>query len=180
MDSTNTGSPPPSDAGAAWLRFLNPSGVAIGGPSEWAPELKEVLVPTGAWEDVCIFRQGQELPISLRRVSDKVRVVAEWPRLGTGHYRLRLVWRGLVEEQTVTSVPQKISLEAYRYLLDESLDAAPGCGGPGTPAPGGTRWHQAPATGGDDPRGRTGAALASGRGDSQSARAHSGIAGAGA
>lgn len=85
MDSTSMGSPPTSEAGAAWLRFLDPSGVAIGGPSEWAPALIEVLVPTGAWEDVRIFHQGQELPVSLRRISDKVRVVVvEWPHSGTG------------------------------------------------------------------------------------------------
>jgi hypothetical protein len=100
-----------------------------------------------------------------------VRVVAEWHRSGTGHYRLRLEWRGLVEEQVLTIRPQKISLDAYQRLRDESLDVPACSGGAGAPAPGSTRWHQAAATGRDDPRGRTGEAAASGRGDSRSASA---------
>jgi hypothetical protein len=125
MDSTSMGSPPTSEAEASRLRFLDPSGVAIGGPSEWAPALIEVLVPTGAWEDVRILRQGQELPVSLRRIGEQVRVTAEWPRSGTGHYRLRLEWREMVEEQTVTLVPQKISLDAYQRLLDALTSRLP-------------------------------------------------------
>ncbi len=174
------GSPPTSDAAAPRQRFLDLSGLAIGGPSEWMPALIEVLVPTGVWEDVDPRRQGQDLPVFLHRFGDQVRVIAEWPRSGTGHYRLRVEWRGLVEEQILIIMPQKISLDAYRCLLDESRDAAPRCSGPWPPAVGGTHWCQAATTGGDDTGGRAGAASSRGGGHSRSARAHPGIAGVGA
>jgi hypothetical protein len=58
MDSTSIGSLPISDAAAPRLHFLDLSGTSISGPSEWAPALIEVLVPTAAWEDVRLWRQG--------------------------------------------------------------------------------------------------------------------------
>src|SRR5215207_11198552 len=93
------------------LRFFTSRGDAQDAPKEWAPALVEIDVPTDQWEKVRLSRQGELLPIYLKRVGGEVRVLADWPRSGTGHYRLQLECPGWVEERTLTIEPTKISPE---------------------------------------------------------------------
>lgn len=111
------GLPPTSKLG-----FLSLSGETLEAPAEWRPALLEVRVPPEQWEEVQLWLQGKELPLSLKRLGKKVRVLADWPRSNPGYYRLRLEYQGEVEEQTITVWPQKISREAFAQML-EDLDA---------------------------------------------------------
>jgi hypothetical protein len=102
------------------LRALDRAGNALAAPREWAPGLVEVPVEPGSWEEARLDRDGSELPLSLRLVSGSQRVVAEWPRSGTGHYELRLSLAGApVEAVTWTIEPEKISLAAYLRMLED-------------------------------------------------------------
>lgn len=66
-----------------------------------------------------LSRQGEELSIYQRRLGEKVRVLADWPRSNPGYYRLRLEYQGEVEEQTITVWPQRISREAFAQMLED-------------------------------------------------------------
>ncbi len=104
------------------LRFLDPSSGALTGvPREWSPALVEILVPHQDWEkgEVRLWRHGEALPVYLKRLNGQVRVLADWPRSGPGHYRLRLELSGGDEAHTFTIQPTKISPEAYAQLLQD-------------------------------------------------------------
>src|SRR4051794_20784613 len=108
MASNNTASPPTSR-----LRFLDSAGSPIDGPIEWTPALVEVLDAATDWDTVCLWRQDERLHVSLRLYAGERRVLAEWPRSDTGHYRLRLELRGEIEDRRLTIEPRKITPAAY-------------------------------------------------------------------
>jgi hypothetical protein len=108
------GSPPTSK-----LRFTTLRGELQDAPTEWAPALVEIDVATDQWEKVRLRRQGELLAIYLKRVGGEARVLADWPRSGTGHYQLQLECPGWVEERTLTIEPTKISPEAYSRLIGD-------------------------------------------------------------
>jgi hypothetical protein len=93
------------------LRFLtlDPKGVPIDGPAEWVPALVEVLVPAEHWEEVRLWRQGEVLPVYLKRLDGRARVLADWPRSGSGRYRLRLECAGYSEDLMLTIRPAKLA-----------------------------------------------------------------------
>ncbi|MEQ9486106.1 DUF2357 domain-containing protein [Coleofasciculus sp. F4-SAH-05] len=105
------------------LRFLNHKGEALQAPLEWQPGFIEIQVPKNKWEEVRLWRQGEELSISLKRLANKARILADWHRSNTGYYRLRLEYQGEIEEQIITVWSQKISRTAFAQML-EDLDAS--------------------------------------------------------
>ena len=104
------------------LSFLNYEGEIIKAPIEWQPACLEIHIPQKKIEQVRLWLQDKEIPISLRRLGGKFRVLTEWPRSNAGYYRLRLEYENDIEEQTITVWPQKISREAFAHML-EDLDS---------------------------------------------------------
>lgn len=104
------------------LRALDSDGNVLAAPREWARGFVEVDIPTDLWQEARLERHGNELPLSLRRLGGAQRVVAEWPRSGTGRYELRLSLPDAPPERIVWTVePTKISPDAYTQML-ESLE----------------------------------------------------------
>ncbi|MBD2005554.1 MULTISPECIES: DUF2357 domain-containing protein [Cyanophyceae] len=101
------------------LSFLNLKGEPLDAPLEWQAGFLEVQVPKDKWEEVQLWRQGEELPVFLKRLGKKARVLADWPRSNPGYYQLRLEYQGEVEEQIVTVWPLKISREAFAQMLED-------------------------------------------------------------
>jgi predicted component of viral defense system (DUF524 family) len=101
------------------LSFLNLKGEPLEAPLEWQPGFLEVQVPKDKWEEVQLWRQGEELSVFPRRLGKKVRVLADWPRSNPGYYQLRLEYQGEVEDQIVTVWPLKISREAFAQMLED-------------------------------------------------------------
>jgi hypothetical protein len=101
------------------LSFLNREGETLEAPLEWQPGFLEVQVPKEQWEEVRLWRQGEELPVFLKRLGKKARVLTDWPRSNSGYYQLRLEYQGEVEEQIVTVWPLKISREAFAQMLED-------------------------------------------------------------
>src|SRR5688572_13960750 len=85
MSSRGMDSPPTSS-----FAFFSTSGGRQAGPLEWAPGLLAVAAEPHEWSEAELWRNGNEMPLSLRRVGGEVRVVADWPLSGTGHYQLDL------------------------------------------------------------------------------------------
>ncbi|HEU0052009.1 MAG TPA: DUF2357 domain-containing protein [Longimicrobium sp.] len=64
-------------------------------------------------------RNGEPMPLALRRLGGVVRVTAEWPRSGTGSYVLTL-WTLDGEYQLVVTVhPEKLAPAAFARLLED-------------------------------------------------------------
>lgn len=103
------------------LRFLDSTGAESLGPNEWTQSLVEVLIPPdlGSLERVRLLRQGESMRVFAQPLGGKTRVLADWPRSGTGRYRLALEYGDTSEELDVTVRPQKISTEAYGRMVDE-------------------------------------------------------------
>ncbi len=101
------------------LSFLNREGETLEAPLEWQPGFLEVKVPKDNWEEVQLSRQGEELPIFLKRLGKKARVLTDWPRSNPSYYQLRLEYQGEVEEQIITVWPLKISREAFAHMLED-------------------------------------------------------------
>src|SRR4028119_364367 len=122
-----TSEPPTSDPTmeGPQLRFRNAEGKVISVPTEWAPGFIEVTgVPENDWAEVRLWYQDQPIPITLCRLGSepqKVCMVAEWPRSGPGHYRLRCRVPGVAQEhsQAVTVTPSKIDNSSFERLLDD-------------------------------------------------------------
>jgi hypothetical protein len=142
-------SPPTS----ARIRFIDGAGSALAAPLEWTPALVELLVDPTDWDAAELTVQGEPVPVSLRRVGDTIRVVAEWPRSGPGYYRLTLVTDDASEDLVVTIEPRKIDSAAFRCLLADletrlpvtialGLQRAGGLTGISLPPPGQTTLAQ--------------------------------------
>lgn len=101
------------------LRALDVEGHPLAAPLEWEPGFVEVVAPTASWEKSTLDRDDRPLALSLRRLGGRSRIVAEWPRSGTGRYELRLsLPDGSTERTTWTIAPRKISPAAYFQMLD--------------------------------------------------------------
>jgi hypothetical protein len=107
------------------LRFLaaaegiGADGTPVDAPREWSPGFVEVLVPINRCEEVRLWRQGEELPVYLKRLGGQPRILADWPRSGAGRYRLRLECLGATEERIVSVGPEKLTSESYARLLED-------------------------------------------------------------
>jgi predicted component of viral defense system (DUF524 family) len=101
------------------LTFIDRSGEALSGPREWTPELIQVDIDPVLFTQATLFRQSEKLPLFTQELGQAVRVLANWPRAGTGRYRLRLEIDDELVEETVHEVaPTKISASSYQALID--------------------------------------------------------------
>ncbi|HEY0024424.1 MAG TPA: DUF2357 domain-containing protein [Longimicrobium sp.] len=76
-------------------------------------------VPAAEWETAELRRNTQPLPLSLRRLGGAVRVLAEWPRSGTGSYALALRTPAGEHRRVVTIHPEKLSPASFAGLLED-------------------------------------------------------------
>src|SRR4051794_23760778 len=110
----NTASPPTSK-----LRLLDPQGNLLEAPREWTPALVEVIVPLGQLANTRLLRQGAPMRLFAQEREAEIRVFAEWPRSGTGRYRMTLEAPDWREDVVVTVAPQKITPDAFSRLVDD-------------------------------------------------------------
>lgn len=111
MDSPPTSEPP--------IRLLDAAALPCDAPREWQPHWVEVDVPAAEWESAELRRNGQPLPLALRRLGGAVRVVAEWPRSGTGSYALALRTLAGEHRRVVTVHPEKLSPASFAHLVED-------------------------------------------------------------
>jgi hypothetical protein len=115
-------------SGQASLCFRDLKGELIAAPLEWIPAWIEItgLAPEAA-PHIHLWRNGQELEVLARRLKgagdnptkQALRLLAEWPRSGTGHYELRCRYEDELQVRTVSIASQKIAPEAYALLIEE-------------------------------------------------------------
>lgn len=103
----------------AWLQFRDLRGTSVDQPSEWTPALIELFVAPEHWDQARLTLQGADVPVYLRHLAGGVRVLADWPRSGTGHYELQLDLRDEHKCRRVTIGPEKISADAFALMLEE-------------------------------------------------------------
>src|SRR4051794_14456540 len=103
------------------LRFVTLDGEPLTGPREWTPCYVELDLPLGQLADVAVERNGAELPVTARQLAGDVRVVAEWPRSGTGRYELVARCPPLDWQIQITAEvrPSKLSATGYATLLED-------------------------------------------------------------
>jgi hypothetical protein len=101
------------------LRFRQLDGAEISAPREWQPCLVEVIFEPENWDGVSIARNGTVLTTRLERVAGRPRIIAPWPRSGTGSYRLDLATPGHQCVEIVDVLPEKITTTEYRQLIDD-------------------------------------------------------------
>lgn len=101
------------------LRVLGADGVALRSPREWTPLWVEVLIPAEEWASAELWRGSEPMPLGLRRLVGEVRVLAEWPRSGTGNYELRLRWRSAEHRLVLAVEPEKLGPESYGRMLED-------------------------------------------------------------
>jgi predicted component of viral defense system (DUF524 family) len=100
--------------------FVDGLGQALPGPREWTPELVRVDLDPAFLARASLFRQSEKLPLFVQELGHSVCVLANWPRTGTGRYRVRLELDDqLVEESVYEVAPTKISAAAYQALIDD-------------------------------------------------------------
>lgn len=114
------GSPPTSDT----FRFLDSAGRVTAAPGEWTSARIALDVPEDRWNRVCLTLQGQRLDVVLRMAAahgeERPLIVADWPRLGPGRYRLELsVGDGPVSTSDILIRPSKISQAAFEGLIED-------------------------------------------------------------
>jgi hypothetical protein len=121
MDSLSTASPPTSR-----LQFLSEDGASLKGPLEWTRAQIVIECPAGSLSTAKLKRNGTSLSLSERVIDDSVKLVAEWPLSGVGHYELQLaLGDDFVEVSRWTVQPAKISSAAFGSLLDDLENRLP-------------------------------------------------------
>src|SRR5262245_47534712 len=90
------------------LAFLDSRGASIDGPREWEACYITIEAPIHDWEQVSLTRNGVGLDVYARELAGKARVLAEWPRSGTGHYQLELKLPDASERRRIALWPRKI------------------------------------------------------------------------
>jgi predicted component of viral defense system (DUF524 family) len=84
------------------------------------PHLIDVAMPPEQYQQARLLCQGERLALYRQELAGIEHVLAQWPRSGTGRYRLVLeVDDQVVEELTCTVTPAKIDEEAYRSLIND-------------------------------------------------------------
>jgi len=104
------------------LVFRNSAGEEISAPGEWMPAWIEIVgASPDAWREVSLSIQNQPCEVLPRCLPGEStpRLLAQWPRAGTGHYHLQ--WK-IGEDsgaRSITINSQKISSAAYSHLLED-------------------------------------------------------------
>jgi hypothetical protein len=103
--------------------FLDLADQPIETPEEWTPALLLVPLDPGRLAQGRVLLQGSMLQLSIRAIGGELKVVGEWPRCGTGNYRLVLELDDeetllAAAEQLVSIRPRKITQAAYVALVN--------------------------------------------------------------
>jgi hypothetical protein len=104
------------------LPLLARDGSALAELPEWEPAFIVLPVEPIDLDSTTVRRHDLELPVVVRQLAGRTLVVAEWPRSGTGHYRLDITTGTAGHprvEATLTIRPRKISEDAFARLLDD-------------------------------------------------------------
>jgi hypothetical protein len=97
---------------------LNVQGEPIARPVDWQPAIVEVLADAASWRDVQLESSAGPLQPYVQRLNGRERILAAWPRMGPGAYRLRLSLGGEVLPALDFAIaPAKISQAAFHCLL---------------------------------------------------------------
>jgi len=88
-------------------------------PREWELGYVAIDVPVADWEQVTLIRNGVQLDVYAREIAGAARVLADWPRSGTGRYQLELKLPEETEAKEIALWPRKISRSSYLQLLDD-------------------------------------------------------------
>jgi hypothetical protein len=94
-------------------------GAPVAAPREWTQLWVDVRIPVEEWTSAELWRGTEPMPLAVRRLGRTVRIVAEWPRSGTGNYELRLQWRSGEYRLPLTVQPEKLSRNSYARLLED-------------------------------------------------------------
>jgi hypothetical protein len=101
------------------VAFLDTKGQVLVLPREWERAYVAISVPIEDWSRVSVARNGVRLDVHARELAGVARVVAEWPRSGTGNYHLEVRLPDEQESAAVTVWPRKISRSGYLQLLED-------------------------------------------------------------
>src|SRR5436309_2533407 len=108
-------SPPTSS-----LVFRSATGEPLVEPGEWSPCFVELPASSDALTDVVAERNEVPLTVVVRELAGAVRLLAEWPRSGTGGYRVRVTCGPeTIADATVVVRPAKLSEKSYSKLLED-------------------------------------------------------------
>jgi hypothetical protein len=101
------------------IRFRTLAGEPIEAPREWQPALVELPIDSAAWPTATLRKNGEPLALFQQLLAGGPRVLARWPLLGTGNYRLELAAGSVQRSQIVTVRPGKIAEADYHKLLSD-------------------------------------------------------------
>lgn len=105
--------------------FLDLADQPIETPEEWMPALLVVPLDSTRLAAGRVLLQGSMLQLSIRLIAGELMVVGQWPRCGTGNYRLVLELDdddeapSAAAEQLVSIRPRKITEAAYVALVND-------------------------------------------------------------
>lgn len=108
-----------SPATSPRIRFLDAKGQSIEGPTEWMPALVEIEMDATGWASAELLVQGLPLPLTLRRLEGRPRVIAEWPRSGPGRYAVSVSSSAGDDSDEVMIPPAKLSQASFTTLLTD-------------------------------------------------------------
>jgi hypothetical protein len=108
-----------SSATSPNLRFLDSEGKPIDAPVEWTPALLEVVIDPSHWATTKLIVQDVPVPLMLRQLGGRARILAEWPQSSAGRYGIRLSSPAGNTARQVTIRPAKLSESAFTTLLDD-------------------------------------------------------------
>jgi len=101
------------------IRFWDQSGRPLAKPREWSAALIELDIPVESWNEARLSIQKQPASIRLEHQLGTTRVLADWPRAGTGNYQVKLQLGESIEEIVVSVRPEKITEQSYASLIDD-------------------------------------------------------------
>jgi predicted component of viral defense system (DUF524 family) len=109
------------------LRFLDESGQELDAPLEWARGLVEIECAPADWEQVVLRRNEVAMPVLVRELEGRVRVLAEWPLSGAGTFELALEFRdgSWSERRACVVAPRKLSALAVEQMVDDLQQRLP-------------------------------------------------------
>ncbi|MCA1841445.1 MAG: restriction endonuclease-like protein [Actinobacteria bacterium] len=107
------------------IKLLDARGCSIVNPVEWAPAFLEIDAPLVDWPAIQLSIQGENASVRVERVFDKDRLLATWPRSGTGNYRIVLNIRDYAETLPITIRPRKISEASYAAMIVDLQERLP-------------------------------------------------------
>ena len=111
---------PISEAASGFtIRWFTENGHDLDGPIEWRDLLLAIDVPQSEWESVAVQAGRARLAVSLRRLGDATRIVADWPRSGPGNYDIQVRWKGGAQIERVRIEPAKLAPGEFERLLDD-------------------------------------------------------------